>query len=530
MSYIGKVKIGANGTAIPVGSTLYGTASWDSTNTRYNATEGNLSATYFDTLINGVTVYIQFTDSNTHANPTLKVGGTNAKPMHRVLGTAVGTTQEQSWGAGAIVGFTYVEAAASNTGAWVMSSSTDANTTYTFAEGTNNGAFTVTESSAYATAAQGTLATNAMPKSGGEFTGNVSFASGKTLTVNTPSADSHAATKKYVDDAIGDVLGAADAVVFKGTLGEGGTITTVPNGKSNNSSAPVDQTYQAGWTYKIITAGTYAGKPCEAGDLLIAIHDSVSGQTAINNDHWTVAQGNLDGTVNTVNGGTSGSLAKFTNTHTIENGPAFTTSYNSSTAVTTSHRFLREDGSWVTPKYTTNTDVSVTQSPYTTSTNGEFPLLFKKTNNTDAETGNVNFAKVTNTTLTYNPSTGTLSATKFAGDGTGLTALSATVIKTALDYVSTTANTTLSFLHKSGAWKTISLKYTDNNTTGKVVTGVSHSGGSLPTLTGGTLAEASVSSGVLTLVNQVHRTFSQGSFPTVSVSKADIAIQASNDT
>lgn len=41
----------------------------------------------------------------------------------------------------------------------------------------------------------------AMPKAGGTFTGNVTMGSGKTLTVNTPTADAHAATKKYVDDA-----------------------------------------------------------------------------------------------------------------------------------------------------------------------------------------------------------------------------------------------------------------------------------------------------------------------------------------
>lgn len=173
------------------------------------------------------------------------------------------------------------------------------------------------------------------------------------------------------------------------------------------------------------------------------------------------------------------------------------------------------------------TDKKVEQKKYTSNTNSEFRLLFKKTANNTDETDLVYYSDIADKNITYNPSTGALSAAKFIGDGSSLENLSATAVKTALDYVSTTANTTLSFLHKSGAWKTISLKYTDNNTSGKVVTGVSHSGGSLPTLTGGTLASASVSQGILTIVNQVHRTFSQGSFPTVSVSKADIAIQAS---
>lgn len=107
-------------------------------------------------------------------------------------------------------------------------SSTDTNTTYTFEEGSTNGAFTVTpsgsssqsvkihglksaaytESSAYATAAQGTLATNAMPKAGGTFTGAPIWAT-------APTADGHLANKKYVDDII--ALKVASVFKFKGT-------------------------------------------------------------------------------------------------------------------------------------------------------------------------------------------------------------------------------------------------------------------------------------------------------------------------
>lgn len=107
-------------------------------------------------------------------------------------------------------------------------SSTDTNTTYTFGEGSTNGAFTVTpsgsssqsvkihglksaaytESSAYATAAQGTLATNAMPKAGGTFTGAPIWAT-------APTADGHLANKKYVDDTIASKV--ASVFKFKGT-------------------------------------------------------------------------------------------------------------------------------------------------------------------------------------------------------------------------------------------------------------------------------------------------------------------------
>lgn len=89
--------------------------------------------------------------------------------------------------------------------------------TVTLASGTNNGTVKITvngtvtdnvavkglksaaytESSAYATAAQGTKADDAMPKAGGAFTGAV--------TVQAPTAEMNPATKQYVDTAISTV-------------------------------------------------------------------------------------------------------------------------------------------------------------------------------------------------------------------------------------------------------------------------------------------------------------------------------------
>lgn len=47
------------------------------------------------------------------------------------------------------------------------------------------------------------------------------------------------------------------AMIFKGTLGTGGTVTTLP-------TSPV-----AGWSYKVITAGTYGSQACTVGDMLV---------------------------------------------------------------------------------------------------------------------------------------------------------------------------------------------------------------------------------------------------------------------
>lgn len=104
------------------------------------------------------------------------------------------------------------------------------------------------------------------------------------ITIN----GSNVATVTYVDS----LLGANDAMVFKGTLGVGGTITSLPT------------TYSAGWTYRVITAGTYAGIVCEIGDLIIAVVDR-SGSGNLNSD-WTVAQTNIDGAVLTTRTLTAG--------------------------------------------------------------------------------------------------------------------------------------------------------------------------------------------------------------------------------
>lgn len=52
------------------------------------------------------------------------------------------------------------------------------------------------------------------------------------------------------------------AMIFKGTLGTGGTTTSLP-------ASPT-----VGWCYKVITAGTYGGQSCTYGDMLVYSEDN----------------------------------------------------------------------------------------------------------------------------------------------------------------------------------------------------------------------------------------------------------------
>lgn len=197
-----------------------------------------------------------------------------------------------------------------------------------------------------------------------------------TGTPKAPTPDSSdnsttIATTAYVTAAVNSVLGANDAMVFKGTIGTGGTVTALP------------ATHSTGWTYRVITAGTYAGVACEVGDMIVCITDG----TASTDSHWTVIQTNIDGAVVgpsssvdahvAVFNGTTGKVIKdsgYTIATSVPSGAKFTdTTYSvmgaaSSSAAGSSglvpapaagnqSSFLRGDGTWDTP---TDTDTKNT--------------------------------------------------------------------------------------------------------------------------------------------------------------------------
>lgn len=80
------------------------------------------------------------------------------------------------------------------------------------------------------------------------------------MTAATQSAGDNStkiATTGYVDTAIDNL---PEPMVFKGSLGTNGTITTLPAAATSNT----------GHTYKVITAGTYASQSAKIGDTFIS--------------------------------------------------------------------------------------------------------------------------------------------------------------------------------------------------------------------------------------------------------------------
>lgn len=123
-------------------------------------------------------------------------------------------------------------------------------------------------------------------------------AAGYGVSTSVTSGGTGLVTSGAVYTAITSGIKANDAMIFKGTLGTSGTITALP------------ASHKIGDTYRVTTAGSYAGVQCEVGDLVICI----TAGTAANNAHWTVAQTNIDGAVTGPASSTDGRVALFSGT------------------------------------------------------------------------------------------------------------------------------------------------------------------------------------------------------------------------
>lgn len=327
----------------------------------------------------GNVVYIKFTNGNTYNGvATLNINGTGAKSIATV-GTT--TTSRYFWKTGELVGFVYdgtnylmLEQGTADTtyyGVTKLSSSTsstsetlsatpkavkaaydlaDGKSTVSYvqnlANGTTIGTITIngTTTTIYAPTPTGqvqadwteadstaasyiqnkpTLATVATTGAYGDLTGKPTLgtaaAKGVDNSISAGDTSTDLPTTKAVVDYIETTLGLSDAMRFRGTLGTGGTISSLP------------ATHDIGDTYMIITAGTYAGQACEVGDLIIA--RTTSGTTS---SDWCVAQTNIDGAITSISGtapiSVSGSGTSRTVSH--DNSGATAGSYGDSTAQT----------------------------------------------------------------------------------------------------------------------------------------------------------------------------------------------------
>ena len=125
----------------------------------------------------------------------------------------------------------------------------------------------------------------------------------KAPTADIGTNTTQIATTEFVQTAVSNGIAASDAMIFKGTIGVNGNVTTLPT------------TYKTGWTYRVITAGMYAGQICEIGDLIIALEDRDNSGNL--DSDWTVAQTNIDGAITSIISGTAMVVSNDGNSRTI---------------------------------------------------------------------------------------------------------------------------------------------------------------------------------------------------------------------
>ena len=101
------------------------------------------------------------------------------------------------------------------------------------------------------------LGTSTVGSSGQPIYLNAGVATACTVDTTATSGSSNLVTSGAVWTAIDNL---PEPMVFKGTLGTNGTITTLPTASADNE----------GFTYKVITAGTYASTAAKVGDVFVS--------------------------------------------------------------------------------------------------------------------------------------------------------------------------------------------------------------------------------------------------------------------
>lgn len=128
---------------------------------------------------------------------------------------------------------------------------------------------------------------------------------------NTKADNKHLWDSLTIQNKINQSFTANDAMRFKGTIG----LTSANNYIINGIEAEFpSKTAAVGDTYRVVTAGRYAGVQCEVGDLLICIKADSTGKDTT----WTVAQTNINGQIyHTINGVQKGFYSNDTDTFSI---------------------------------------------------------------------------------------------------------------------------------------------------------------------------------------------------------------------
>lgn len=376
----------------------------------------------------------------------------------------------------------------------------DTNTTYTLETGSANGTLTLkgsdggdstniavkglgsaayTDSSAYATAAQGSKAASSVQKitvnsqdytptngivslpdyptgnvtgsnlaSDNIITGNGNSAiksSGKTIATSVTNVDSTVPTSKavksYVDSTVDTAISnLPEPMVFRGSLGTGGTITSLPT----NGTASV------GDTYKVITAATYNGQAAKVGDLFICDSKTANANTwtyipSADEPSGTVTSVTIKGSSPIVVDSESAITSSGTRTISHANSGATAGSYGDSSAQTPDYGTTFKVPYVKVDKYGHVTEISdhTVKIPVSDNTDTWRNIKVDGTEKlgTNTSTGAINFVGGNNVTLSYADNSITIAAkdTTYSDATTSTSGLMSSSDKTKINGISSGA-------------------------------------------------------------------------------------------
>ena len=255
MAYFGELVI--DGNSYKVGSSLFGVCNTSAdTREKVVATTDTLGSIFTD-FIYGITVNIQFTNGNTVEDITLAIGNTIALP---VQGNA-------KCNVNAVLSFTY--GTINGISKWILNAGEKTATTVMQ---------TYDSTSSEPISGRGVAEAIAPFVPGGNSAANYSVDTSIGAFPSASKVPTSAAVANYVNNA----FSTKDALLYRGTIGSNGTIYQLPTSG-----------YNAGWLYKVIDDGTYAGQQCKVGDLILATSDAVNGTVNVVNSHWLAIHTNI---------------------------------------------------------------------------------------------------------------------------------------------------------------------------------------------------------------------------------------------
>ena len=199
---------------------------------------------------------------------------------------------------------------------------------------------------------------------GGTMSGDIAMGANKVTGLATPTANSDAATKEYVDNLVDGGLTFKDG--FNASTG-------AIDGGGNLTSGGTRVALSVGDYYVVTTAGDFYGDssyPLTVGDSVIAKEDAAAGASVVTD--WVIIQGD-EGVIDLTsgNGGTSTGNALTSNTN--QRGAVTVNSFAYGGSTNVGHvpsggsgtTFLRGDGTWVVPTNTEGVTSIATSAPIT---------------------------------------------------------------------------------------------------------------------------------------------------------------------